>query len=80
MRRGLRCGSYPRRDLLENQRRIVEHSQFKIPAGSKDMPLPVGSQGIGASWRKKKSAFVATQVTSRKAPAVTANMMSEPKW
>jgi hypothetical protein len=43
------------------------------------MPLPVGFQGIGASWRKKKSAFVATHVTSRKAPAVTANMMSEPK-
>ncbi len=30
---------------------------------------------IGASWRKKKSAFVATQTTSRKAPAVTAEMM-----
>jgi ABC-type cobalamin/Fe3+-siderophores transport system ATPase subunit len=35
----------------------------------------IGFQRIGASWRKKKSAFVATQTTSRKAPAVTAEMM-----
>ena len=43
------------------------------------MPLPIGFQGIGACWRKKKSAFVATQVTKRKAPTVTAGIKSEPK-
>jgi hypothetical protein len=40
---------------------------------------PIGSQGMGDSWGKTKSAFVATQVTSRKPPAVTANMMSDQK-
>jgi hypothetical protein len=34
---------------------------------------------MGESWRKKKSAFVATQVTSKKAPTATANMMSDQK-
>ena len=34
---------------------------------------------MGDSWRKKNSPFVATQVTSRKAPAVTASIRSEPK-
>jgi hypothetical protein len=38
-----------RRDLLQDQRRIVEHPKFQIPARSKDMPLPIGIQGIGAS-------------------------------
>ena len=60
-------------------RRIVEHSQLEIAARSKDMPLPIGFQGIGDSWRKKKSAFVATQVTSRKAPAVTASINERPE-
>ena len=66
-------------DLFESQRRIVEHSKLKIAARSKDMPLPVTTQGIGDSWRKTKSAFVATQTTSRKAPAVTASIMSDQK-
>jgi hypothetical protein len=43
------------------------------------MRLPIGFQGIGASWRKKKSAFVAPHVTSRKVPAVTVNIMSDQK-
>ncbi len=72
---GLVLGS----NLLKDQRRSVEHSQLEIAARSKDMSLPIGFQGMGASWRKKKSAFVATQVTSRKPPAVTANMMSDQK-
>ena len=38
-----------RRDLLKSQRSIVEHSQLEIAARSKDMPLPIGVQGIGAS-------------------------------
>jgi hypothetical protein len=63
-------GSYlvPGLDLFESQRRIVEHSKLKIAARRKDMSLPIGSQGTGASWRRKKTAFVATQVTSRKPP------------
>ena len=65
--------------LFKHLRRRVEHSQLKIPAASKDVSLPIAFQGIGDSWRKKKSAFVATQTTSRKAPAVTANMMSDQK-
>ena len=36
-------------------------------------------QRIGDSRRKKKRPFVATHVTSRNAPAVTASMISEPK-
>jgi hypothetical protein len=36
-------------DLFKNQRRIVEHPKLQIPARSKDMPLPIGIQGIGAS-------------------------------
>ena len=43
------------------------------------MPLSVTTQGIGDSWINTKSALVATQVTSRKAPAVTASIMSEPE-
>jgi hypothetical protein len=34
---------------------------------------------MGDSWRKKKSPFVAIQVTRRNAPAVTASIISEPK-
>ena len=34
-------------------------------------------QGIGVSWRKTKSAFVATQTTSRNAAEVTASIMSD---
>ena len=37
------------RDLFQDERRIVEHSQLEIAARSKDMPLPIGFQGIGAS-------------------------------
>ena len=37
------------RDLFQGHRRIVEHSQFEIPARSKDMPLPIGFQKIGDS-------------------------------
>ena len=59
---------------------FVEDQLVEIATGSKDMPLPIGFQGIGDSWRKKSTAFVATQVTSRKAPAVTASIKSEPKW
>ena len=58
-----------RRNLFQDHCRIVEHSQLEIAARCKDMPLPIGFQGIGASWMKKRTAFVATQVTSRKAPA-----------
>ena len=36
-------------DLFQSQRSIVEHSQFEIAARRKDMPLPVGFQGIGDS-------------------------------
>ena len=79
MRRGLRCGLILWRDLFQDQRRIVEHSQLEIAARRKDMPLPITFQGIGDSWRKTKSAFVATQTTSRKAAAVTANTMSDQK-
>jgi hypothetical protein len=41
------------------------------------VPLPFGFQGIGDSWRKKKSAFVANQTTSRKAAAVTASIIRD---
>ena len=43
------AGLVPWLDLLKSQRSIVEHSQFKIAARNKDMPLPIGVQGIGAS-------------------------------
>jgi hypothetical protein len=43
------------------------------------MPLPIGFQGIGDARRKKNNALVATHVTIRKAPAVTASMMSDQK-
>ena len=64
---------------VESQRSIVEHFQFEIAARSKDMPLPIDLQGVGDSWRRKRTAFVAPQVTSRKPPAVTANMISDQK-
>ena len=79
MRRGLVAVLILRRDLFQNESRIVEHSQLETASRSKDMPSPIGFQGIGDSWRKKKSAFVATQATSRKVPVVTANMMSDQK-
>jgi hypothetical protein len=41
--------------------------------GKKDTLCELAFKGIEDSWRKKKSAFVATQVTRRKAPAVTAS-------
>ena len=34
-------------NLLKDQRRSIEHSQFKIAARCKDMSLPIGSQRIG---------------------------------
>jgi hypothetical protein len=74
----LRGWNSQRRNLFKDHRRIVEHPQFEIATRSKDMLLPIGFQGIGDSWRKKKSAFVATQVTSRKALTVTASIKSEP--
>ena len=37
------------RDLFQDHRRIVEHSQLEVAARSKDMSLPIGFQGIGAS-------------------------------
>ena len=37
------------RNLFEDQRRIVEHSQFEIAVRSKGMLLPIVSQGIGVS-------------------------------
>ena len=43
------------------------------------MPLPIGFQGIGDAWRKKNNALVATHATSKNAPAVTANTMSDQK-
>jgi hypothetical protein len=64
---------------FKDLRRIVEHSQLKIPAASKDMSLPIAFQGMGDSWRKTKSAFVATQTTSRKAATVTASIMGDQK-
>jgi hypothetical protein len=66
-------------DLFESQRRIVKHSKLKIAARSKDVPLPVTTQGIEDSWTNTKSALVTTQVTSRKAPVVTARIMSDQK-
>ena len=63
------------RNLFQDHGRIVEHSQFEVAARSKDMPLPIGLQGVGASRRKNKSAFVAPQVTRRKPPAMTANII-----
>ena len=66
-------------DLFEREGSIVEHSKLKIPAASKDVPLPIGFQGIGDSWRKTNIALVATQTTSRKAAAVTASIMSDQK-
>ena len=68
-----------RRDLFQDHCRVIEHSQFKIAARCKDMPLPIGFQGTGGYWRRNNRVFVATQVTSRKPPAVTANMMSDQK-
>jgi hypothetical protein len=68
-----------RRNLFKSQRSIVEHSRFEIAARSKDMPLPIGLQGVGDPWRRIRTAFVAPQVTSRKPPAVTANMISDQK-
>ena len=65
------------RKFFEDQRRGIEHSQLEIATRSKDMPLPIGFQGIGASYRKKT--LVATQVTGGKAPAVIASVKSEPK-
>ena len=66
-------------NLFQDLRCLVDHSQLEVAARSKDMLLPIGLQGIGDSWRKTKSALVASQVTSRKAPAVTANTMSDQK-
>jgi hypothetical protein len=36
-------------NLFQDLRCLVEHSQLKIPARRKNMPLPIGCQGIGAS-------------------------------
>ena len=46
---GLRSGLVLGRNLFQDQRRIVEHSQLEIAARRKDMPLPIGFQGIGDS-------------------------------
>ena len=43
------------------------------------MPLPIAFQGLGDPWRKKRTAFVATQVTRRRAPAVKANINERPE-
>jgi hypothetical protein len=64
-----------RLNLFEDLGRSVEHAQLNIPAAR----LAISFQGIGASWRKKKKAFVATQVISRKAPVVIASIKSDPK-
>jgi hypothetical protein len=53
--------------------------RLTIPVRS-NLLLPTGFQGIGdSSERKTKGAFIAIHVTSRKAPAVTASIKSEPK-
>ena len=51
----------------------------KPPCPTFWLPMPIGSQGIVASWRKKSTAFVATHMSSKKAPAATASIKSEPK-
>ena len=51
--------SCPRLDLFQDHCRIVEHSQLEIAARSKDMPLPIGFQGMGDSWRKRYLAWKA---------------------
>ena len=66
-------------DLFQDHRRIVEHTQFEIAARSKDMSLPIGFQGIGESWSKTKSAFVAAQTDQQKAAPVAASIMSDQK-
>ena len=58
----------------------LRYSDHVNPASYKSSELFNSSlQRIGDSCRKKKSPFVATQVTSRNAPAVIANIRSEPK-
>jgi hypothetical protein len=60
------AGLVLRRNLFQDHCRIIEHSQFKIAARSKDVPLPVTTQGIEDSWTNTKSALVTTQITSRR--------------
>jgi hypothetical protein len=42
--------------------------------------LPARLHGIGGYWRRNMKPFVAIHVTSKKAPAVTTSIMSEPKF
>src|SRR5262245_37569914 len=66
-------------DLFQNEGRIVEHSQLEIAARGEDILFPARPYGIGGYWRRSMRAFIAIHVTSKKAPAVTASIMSEPK-
>ena len=73
--------------VLDHNRHIVGMVTMRdLDGGKKQSPFAEDPperedsfQRIGDSWRKKKSPFVATQVTSRNAPAVTASMISDPK-
>ena len=57
-----------------NQRR----RRLRVLRRSREAVAASRFQRIGDSW-KKKSPFVAIQVTKRKVPAVTASIKSEPK-
>ena len=67
-----------RLDLLEGQRRLVEHVQVEIAARGEDVLSPVQLHGIGGNCRRTMRLFVAIHVVSKKTPAVT-SIMSEPK-
>jgi NAD(P)-dependent dehydrogenase (short-subunit alcohol dehydrogenase family) len=43
------AGLFFGRNLFEDLCRSIEHSQFEIATRGKDMPLPIGFQGIGDS-------------------------------
>jgi hypothetical protein len=79
----LRLGTWLRLfmgDLLKDQGCLVEDPRLKVATGSKDVPLPIRFQGTGGYWSRSNRALVAIHdVTSKKAPAVTASIKSEPK-
>jgi hypothetical protein len=67
----LDAGLVRERDLIERRARIVQHPQLEIPARGKDALLPIAVQGIGDSRLKAKRAFVATHMSTGKAPGAS---------
>jgi hypothetical protein len=65
------------RDLFQDHRRSIEHSQFEIATRRKDMPLPIGLQGIGDLGGRRKTPLWLPRLPAERRRPVTANIMSD---